>query len=259
MPKFAVFLYLFAAFSATAQPPARGPRNVTAAHIHLNSADPEAAIAFWKNAIGMVSYSYESLNGVSTLGATLLFTRKAPSGPSADSVIESLVFKVPDAQPFIDRVAKTPYKSFRPKAGEDRVIVDGPDGVRIELLEDNSMYAPLEFSSIHLQSPQPKEMQAWYVKNLGGQPGADENADSVQIPGARLTFSEAASATPSADRAIGSLGFEVRSLDEFCKKLTENGVKLDVPPHAVPEMKASVASLTDPWGTRIELTEKAAP
>ena len=251
------FVILTTALTATAQSPSRSARDVTAGHIHLNSADPDAAIAFWKDVIGMASYSYETLNGVSTLGATILFTRKSPSGPSAGSAIDHIAFKVPDLQPFIDKLANTTFKPLNPRAAEDRLMFDGPDGVRIELMEDNSMYAPLEFNHIHLHSAQPKEMQAWYVNHFGGQVGSDNNADSVLIPGAKLTFSQADSAVPTAGRAIDHVGFSVMNLEDFCGKLIANGVKLDSTPRVTPEIKMSIVLLTDPWGTRIELTEKA--
>jgi hypothetical protein len=36
-------------------------------------------------------------------------------------------------------------------------------------------------------------------------------------------------------------------------------VKLDSPYRKIPQMGFAVAFLTDPWGTRIELTERSAP
>jgi catechol 2,3-dioxygenase-like lactoylglutathione lyase family enzyme len=258
MPLSRIFAaFLIVALAAVAQSPSQGSRNIAAGHIHLNSADPGAAIAFWKDIIGTLPSSYESLSGVSTLGVTIFFTRKTPSGPSAGSAIDHLAFKVPDLQPLIDRLAKTPYKSFHPQGTEGTLMIDSPDGVRIELIEDSSMYAPLEFSHIHFHSAQPKEMQAWYLKNFGGRAGTDENLNSILIPGATLTFTQADSAAPTAERAIDYVAFEVKDLGDFCKQLIGNGVKLDSPPHAIPEMKASIAILTDPWGARIELMEKA--
>ena len=59
-----------------------------------------------------------------------------------------------------------------------------------------------------------------------------------------------------AGRAIDNISFDVKDLEALCKKLIENGVKLDSPPHAVPDLNASIAFLTDPWGMRIELIEK---
>jgi catechol-2,3-dioxygenase len=245
-----------AVLSALAQPPFPGVPNIAAAHIHLNSADPDVAITFWTDAIGTSSSSVGSFKGVSTIGVKILFTRKTPSGLSAGSTIDHIALKVPDLQHVIDRLSKTAYK-FRPQTSPDRLMIDGPDGVRIELIEDNSLYAPLEFNHIHLSSKQPKEMQAWYIMNLGAQPGSGDNADSILIPGANLTISQADSAVPSADRAIDHISFEVKDLENFCKKLVESGVKLDSTPHPVPELSAAAALLSDPWGTRIELMEKS--
>ena len=134
-------------------------------------------------------------------------------------------------------------------------MVDGPDGVRIELIEDSAFYAPLGFDHIHLSSKQPKEMRAWYMKNLGAGPG--DHADSILIPGANLTISQAAAPVPSAERAVAHISFEVKDLENFCRKLVENGVKLDSAPHLAPELNASIVLLSDPWGTLIELMEKS--
>jgi catechol 2,3-dioxygenase-like lactoylglutathione lyase family enzyme len=250
--------FLITALPAIAQPPFPGARNITGAHVHFNSSDPDAAMAFWTGIIGTSTYSNESQKGVSTLGITILIDRKAPAGPSAGSAIDHLTLKVPDLQPLVEKLAKTPYKSFHPQADDSRLIIDGPDGVRIELIEDNSMYAALEFDHIELHSAQPKEMQAWYAKNLGGRPGTTDTAISLLIPGAALRFMQADAPLPTAERAIDHICFEVKDIDSFCKKLSENGVKLDSAPRLVPEIKASVAWLTDPWGTRIEVMEKAA-
>jgi len=256
MPLSRMFVaFLAAVLSALAQPPVPVP-NIAAAHIHLNSADPDVAIQFWNDTIGTSTSNVGSYIGVSTLGVKILFTRKAPSGPSAGSTIDHIALRVPDLQPVIERLSKTPYKSFRPQTSTDRLMIDGPDGVRIELIEENSAYTPLEFNHIHLSSKQPEQMQAWYISNLGARAGSD-SANSVVIPGANVTISQADSAVPSANRAIDHISFEVKDLEKFCKKLVESGMKLDSALHPVPELGASVALLSDPWGTRIELMEKS--
>jgi catechol 2,3-dioxygenase-like lactoylglutathione lyase family enzyme len=223
--------------------------------IYFNSADPDKAIAFWTDVIGASAESHDSLNGVSMLGATILFIRMAPSGPSAGSVIDHIGVTVPDLQPFIEKLAKTGYKSFRPIAGavpgNDRLMIDGPDGVRIELTEDSSNYAALEFDHIHFYTSQPKEMQAWYAKNFAARPGRGDKADSSNLGQTALFWSHADAAAPTAGRAIDRLSLEIKGLEAFCKNLTDNGVKLDSPP-------GKSVFLTDPWGTRIELTEAPA-
>lgn len=237
-----VAAFLISAVLAVAQPPGRGPRGAALGHIHLNSAHPDAAISFWTDVIGASAYSRESLNGVTTIGALILFTPTDPHGPSTGTNIDRIGLRVPDFQPIVDRLAKTGYKSFRP-AGGDQLMIDGPDGVRIELKEDSSMYAPLEFDHVYLCSAHSNDMQAWYSRLFG------------RVAGTALTFTQADSALPTAGRAIDHIAFEVKDLQSFCEKLAADGIKFDSPYRSIPELRMSSAFLTDPWGTRIELTE----
>ena len=56
-------------------------------------------------------------------------------------------------------------------------------------------------------------------------------------------------------RAIDHIGFEVKNLEAFAKKLDAQGIMLDRPVPPVPALGISIAFVTDPWGTYIELTE----
>ena len=56
-------------------------------------------------------------------------------------------------------------------------------------------------------------------------------------------------------RSIDHIGFEVKNLEAFCKKLEADGVKLDVAYRKVPAAGIAIAFLTDPFGTYVELTE----
>jgi extradiol dioxygenase family protein len=53
---------------------------------------------------------------------------------------------------------------------------------------------------------------------------------------------------------LDHIGFEVKDLQAFCRKLETAGVKFDAPYSKDPSGFAR-AMLTDPWGTSIELTE----
>ncbi|MES1260379.1 MAG: VOC family protein, partial [Acidobacteriota bacterium] len=79
--------------------------------------------------------------------------------------------------------------------------------------------------------------------------------DAGDIPGANLTYAKGEAAAPTQGRALDHIGFEVKNLEAFCGKLTAAGIRLDVPYRPMPQLKLSLAFLTDPWGTRIELTE----
>jgi extradiol dioxygenase family protein len=60
-------------------------------------------------------------------------------------------------------------------------------------------------------------------------------------------------------RELDHLGFDVKNLDEFEKRLAAQGLNFEAPPRQVPNTKTRVAFLTDPWGTYIEVTEHLAP
>lgn len=230
-----------------AQPFGQNSRGATLTHIQLNSADPDAAIAFWTDVIGMGGSSRGPVKGASTRGVLLLFTQKAPSGPSAGSAIDHIALRVPDLPTFAATLAKTQYKTFTPPGTHDALMLDGPDGVRIEVIEDNTLYAPLEFSHIHFHSKAPRETQAWYGKFFGARTAQGGPADTSQLMGSSLIFTSADNVEPTAGRAIDHLTFEVRDLKSFSDTLAASGVKLD------PGKDGSIF-LTDPWGTRIELT-----
>ena len=249
---------LIAALPLAAQ---RGPQNSRGAsfgHIHLNSANPDAAVAFWSDVIGASPDNRGPLKGVSMIGLLILIGQSDAPGPSAGSAIDHIALHVPDLQLFIARLAKTPYKGSQPVPGGDRLIIDGPDGVRIELMEDNTMYAPLEFDHIQLNSAQPSESQAWYAKVFGARKGPADKADKAntsRLMGVNLIFEQKESAAPSAGRGIDHIAFEIKGLEAFCKKLAEEGIQLDSPYKVSTEPRMSSAFLTDPWGTRIGLTE----
>lgn len=245
---------LLATLRVLCQPPQGGPP-VSASHLHLNAADPDASIAFWKNVVGASTLTADSFSGVGMSGATILFTKKAPTGSSAGTGINHLAVRVPDLGPIVDNLAKTKFKNSHPEGDKTRLMIEAPEGLLLEVVEDSSMYTSLEYSHTHLQSSQPKEMQAWYVKNLSGRPAGD-TGDSVQFPGAMLTFTQGDAGAPTLDRAIDHIGFEVKDLAGIAKKLTDAGAKLESPAHPEPKMNATVAVLTDPWGVRLELIQR---
>jgi catechol 2,3-dioxygenase-like lactoylglutathione lyase family enzyme len=132
----------------------------------------------------------------------------------------------------------------------------GPDDVKVELLENKQQPVPVTLHHIHFFGPQNMEMRAWYAKVFGAKPREAANFPAADLPGVALNFS--ASPTPvvgTTGRAVDHIGFEVKNLEAFCKKLEEMGIKLNVPYRSVPALGLSIAFITDPWGTYIELTE----
>jgi catechol 2,3-dioxygenase-like lactoylglutathione lyase family enzyme len=154
-----------------------------------------------------------------------------------------------------------------------------PEGERIELFEDAAtnltftpdagpatgialrhsqpVGKPIAFHHIHLYLPDPAAVaaaKAWYVKWLGGLPGKRAQYDAVDLPGVNLNFSVGPKAVvPVKGRTLDHLAFEVRELGPLCARLAEEQVVFEQPCAVRGERRS--ATIVDPWGTSIELTE----
>jgi lactoylglutathione lyase len=114
---------------------------------------------------------------------------------------------------------------------------------------------PIALHHIHFAGP-PAEMRDWYVKVFGAKPGTRGIYVTADLPGVDLSFSAAqAPVVGTRGRVLDHIGFEVKDLVAFCSKLEGMGIKIDRPPNKIPALNLTVAFITDPWGTSIELTE----
>jgi hypothetical protein len=82
------------------------------------------------------------------------------------------------------------------------------------------------------------------------------NFITATLPGVGLNFSPSKEPTvPTAGRALDHIGFEVRNLPEFLKKLEAQGIKPTVSYRRVDALDIGIAFIVDPWGSNIELSE----
>src|SRR6202163_822019 len=182
------------------------------------------------------------------------------NGSSQGSVVNHVGFIVNNVQ---EQVAKwkaagvpvLPGTNNRP----DQAFVVTPDGVRIEILEDKTQSVPVRNEHAHLsvrEADIPKA-QAWYAKTFGGKAGTRNNGAVVDIPGVQIRFAKADKAqAPTKARVLDHIGFDVKDHAAFVKKIEAEGIKLDDMPRKVPN-GSTIAYITDPWGTRIELIDRA--
>jgi hypothetical protein len=56
-------------------------------------------------------------------------------------------------------------------------------------------------------------------------------------------------------RALDHIGFEIKNLEAFTKKLEAAGIPLTVSYRKVDALNVAIAFIKDPWGTNIEMTE----
>src|SRR4030095_4081689 len=210
-------------------------------------------------------------------GVLVFLTAGESSGGTEGSVVNHVAFRVPSLS-----VVEAAGLRVEPVAGFPGVAsVMTPEGERIELFEDAAQNlkfsqeagfsdpaaerhnrpvgVPIAFHHIHVfvtESEIPK-VKAWYVRMFGGIPGKRSQYDAVDLPGMNLNISVPrgdAGTAPTRGRMLDHIGMEVRGLEAFCAKLASEGVKFDAPYSRTAAGFAS-ATLTDPWGTTIELTE----
>ena len=238
-------------------------------HHHLNVTDVAAHKKFWGELLGAELAKFGETDVVK-LPNTLLFLRQqAPTGGSNGSTVNHLGYRVPDLHGLAPRLAAAGFdmvtKEVVSGATQDvhynesqdvyMAFVKGPDGIRVELMEDKDLDGIVSHH-IHIFTDDDGATRDWYVKHFGGKPGTRGPFKKADVPGIELTFARRdGHSKPTKGRVVDHIGFEVDNLEAFCRKLEGKGVKFDIPFRKIERIGLSVAFLTDPWGTYIELTE----
>ena len=249
---------LLLALPAAAQLAPPNSTGVTMGHLHLNVADLDAARSFWLALGAQPSKLGPRIEVMKFPDVLVLLNKVEAAGEgSQGSTVGHLGFRVRNLAEWrekwktaglaIDRVADQ---------AATQLFLTAPGGVRVEISQDASLAVPIAHHHVHFYTADLSRTKAWYVETFGAKPGRRGKFEAGDIPGANLTFDAAKpSAVPTRGRVLDHIGFEVRGLEAFCKKLEAAGVKFDVPYKKVPSLGISLAFLTDPWGTYIELTE----
>ncbi|HUS05465.1 MAG TPA: VOC family protein, partial [Bryobacteraceae bacterium] len=241
-------LIVVAAFQSTGQVLTPGGSGVSMGHLHFTVLDPAVHQRFWVATFGVPTLQLGDNLGVKLPGAILLFKAGNPSGGSVGSIVNHVGVLVPN---LIDAVAKCKTNGGTIESQNAlQSMVMLPDGIKLELTQDAALKTSVANHHIHFYDADVEETRAWYVKMFGAKPGRRGQFQAADLPGVNLTFSKSeTAAAPSKGRAVDHIGFEVRDLEAFCKRLEAMGVKLDQPFHKLPKLKLSLAFLTDPWGT----------
>jgi predicted enzyme related to lactoylglutathione lyase len=269
-------LVVAAAAPASAQLLLAKDNPVVYGHHHLNATNIEAQKKFFVDTLGGTAIKFGPNNAdvVKFPNVLIFFRMQAPTGGTRGTSVNHIGFSVPNLRAVVDKIKKNGYQMItRTEVAQNQEVKDdiatlagrnvsiafalGPDDVKVELVEVKDQAVPIALHHVHFFGQKNAEMQAWYVKVFGAKPGPAGGAfPTAALPGVALNFSPSPDAVVgTAGRALDHIGFEIKDLEAFCKKLEAMGIKLTTPYRNVPGVGLGLAFITDPWGTNIELNE----
>jgi catechol 2,3-dioxygenase-like lactoylglutathione lyase family enzyme len=256
-----LFAAMLTAGNAAAQPAPFNQTGVTMGHWHIVSKDMEANKKLFLAMGGKLFMpGGNPLMMFPGVYINLVLDTEKGDGGTPGSVVNHVGFIVDNVQ---QRVAQWKAAGVPVLPGNDnrldQAFVVTPDGVRIEILEDKTQSMPLRHEHVHLfltETEIPKA-QAWYAKTFGGKTGTRNGAPIVDLPGVQVRFGMAdMKQAPTRRRVLDHIGFDVKDHQAFVKKIQAEGIKLDEPVRKG-ATGSTITYITDPWGTRIEIIERA--
>ncbi len=259
-------LFSTQAFAQLGEPP--NDVGVRLGHVELTVKDVEAQRRFWTGMMGGTLVKNGPLTMIQFPGVFILLQEGESTAPPAGSVVDHFGFVLKDITAARARWKAANVKYTVGDLNPNQGYVEAPDGIRVEVFGDPSLPGPIGMDHIHmlLVAADIPAIQTWYEKVLGGLPGKRKTVarsgvtDCVYFHRFNISFSVSnMKRDPTKGRSLDHIGFEVKSLDEFVKRLETLGMRLDSPPKQIANSKTKAAFLTDPWGTYIELTENLAP
>ena len=273
-----VLLSMAPASNASAQLLVAKDGPIVYGHHHLSASNMDAQKKFFVDTLGGTAIKIGTNNAeiIKFPNVLIFFRQMAPTGGTKGTTVNHIGFSAPNLRRMVDKVKANGYRMItREEVAADREVKDdiappaapggatiafvmGPEDTKVELVENTTQTMPIALHHVHFFNPQNSDMQQWYVNVFGAKPGLGGGGafPAGTLPGVALNFS------PSTDpvvgtqgRALDHIGFEVKNLEAFCKKLETMGIKLERPYTKVEALNIAIAFIKDPWGTYIELTE----
>ncbi len=276
-------LLSWAARPAWAQLVSHPEAPVRIGHYDLNVTSVEDHKKFWVDTLGGKAIKFGGIDVIEFPDAFIFLRVEKPTGPTRGTAFDHIGFAVPNVPAMATKLAaagdqettgREPKPGSPPPAASGTSPVYGrfayfigPDGAKIELVTNEAKDAPsIVAHHIHFINKQYVDMQQWYMKAFNGtlRPGQTDFFIGADLPGVGYSLNffrwegdQSITHVPTAGRVVDQVGFEVKNLEAFSKELEAKGIKL-VRPYKKkdPAMNGiSTATIVDPWGVSIELTE----
>jgi catechol 2,3-dioxygenase-like lactoylglutathione lyase family enzyme len=248
---------------------------VIVGHYHLNVSSIEAHKKFWVDTLGGTATKIGDIEAIRFPNVYLLLRVQPPTGGTRGTTFDHIGFAVPDVPALTTKVVANGYAltvGREPAPGETASpptagnygrfsYLVGPDGVKVELVTNMEPGAPpIVHHHVHFVNDEFVAMQQWYMKafNATLREGQTDFFIGADLPGVGymlnfFSWLPDEKLVGTAGRAVDHVGFEVRDLQAFCAELERKGIPLTQ--RYRKRGNLATATLADPWGTSIELTE----
>jgi catechol 2,3-dioxygenase-like lactoylglutathione lyase family enzyme len=238
---------------------------------------------FWVDTLGGTAMKFGKDEVIKFPDVFLFLHEKKPTGPTHGTAFDHIGFAAPDVPALTAKVVANGYQLTQgrePKPGEKVALptagnygrlayILGPEGAKIEIVTNMAPNAPpIVHHHVHFINKQYVEMRQWYEKVLNATMRTGPNTftdffTGADLPGVgymlnffRWEGDQSITHTPTAGRVYDHVGFEVKNLEAFTKELEGKGFTLTKKYGKSGDMNnIMTASLVDPWGVSIELTE----
>jgi len=244
----------------------------------------------WWEVWGGKPMKIDGVDVIKMRGVFIFMVQGEPNAPSIDHFIDHIAFQSPKGFDLMKTLVAAGVKTdpietstMRDKGwlptSDTRVwtYVYSPDGLRVEVVTDEEAIAAKDFTTgtrsdmMHVYFKDLPALRAsfnFYRKYFGGEPQSDALVN-LHIPGTKWNYavdndSERMATVkrvrgeprlPNKGGALDYIGFEVKNLAGFVKKLETAGTKFDEPYSKTRHQSYASARFTGPAGEVVELTE----
>jgi catechol 2,3-dioxygenase-like lactoylglutathione lyase family enzyme len=247
---------LLAATSVVAAGPAAP--NLAIDNVHIRVSDPIQARDWYVKHLGATAG--EAPNQLFFGKMLIAIVKTDNPQPSAGSAIDHIGLSFSDLEAKMKELQAAGVKIVTPMRDAPGLFklafIEDPWGVKIELVQDAER---LGFHHVHLSVPDPDATLKWYEDMVGGQrEKLKGRIDGLRYDGIWLLAGKSGATAPatSGDRAVMSVGWQIRDINQATTAFKARGAKTVVEPRAIGALW--YAFFEDPSGVRVELLQRPA-
>jgi catechol 2,3-dioxygenase-like lactoylglutathione lyase family enzyme len=256
LPLLAAALFALASAAQAQILPAPNAEGVSTGHTHLAVPDAAKHREIWKS-FGAVEHTSGRLQLLGFPGMYILLAEREPTAPSGETTANHIAFSVQNYAVIKEKLEAAGATYVVDNAETGQILADLPDGVRVEFLVIADQAEPIVFHHTHLAAMDQAGLRDWYIEVFGAEVGERNGMPSAVIPGGRVDVLAARDGNPKPTQgaAIDHIGFEVADMAAFAAKMARMGIPFSRGPERVDAINLTIAFITDPVGTYIEITE----